>query len=1097
MPDGSIGARTKNEIPYAWFVNKPADVAAEDMEEWLAAGRWHSPSPDAHVETLGEVQVGDPIACKSVSFKRTGLPFFTADRAASVMLIHATGTVRSVDANAGLLEVDWRPLAEPRAWYFYTSVQSVWRVGDAREFSRALLAFTFHGAEQDIDVFLADPFWQRRFVPYPEFTWVNFYRALATRLAEFAEDRAPLVARFIDLARTEKFLSSFLEDQYPDGSIGPVTDIDPFTMMATFNRGLRTENRMRIATALAEALEVSAPLPRDFDGVPLVPNQNFWFTRYAKNRGPGDIDTLWQVFLAALALAEEDSPANREEFATAYDAALDVSNVRWNLSQGLYWARPDTFVTLEGRSRPYLAHRFDLAAPQDGASYLALTDELQRIFRSGRTSITSYPLLSYAAWTVGSDETTPRTVGGFAEWAVRFAQVTDLDVAEHGYKRRAARTLREAREQLVSDDPTWTETFATGLKQAANLLHYMFRDDVITAVKAEPTYWADVFREVWRDGSPAALDPLTTALRQRLPRAYVGACTSLGALLLMAVDVENNAPYLTSRTEQWYQLTDFPGPADKTSASERYATLLRFLDELAGEVSAQTQTSVTRLEAQGMAWTVTDGDVPETWDPKTAEGFKRYRGDQERPPRAWLIRPRQLAIEEWLAGAQVSLRAEYLGEVSPGATWSTVQDAVEAGYPQAEYPERQALTHAFHALLSRMAPNDVVASLDGQELHLGRITGEVAAVDGRLQRDTDWWASLPTATLSERISSELDQQGIVVEITDALPDLEALLTGDIEGTEEAEPTPASDTGHLSFPEISDAFAASVHMPVDFLADVTDLLFERRQIILYGPPGTGKTYLALELAKYLAGPDHPDNVQLVQFHPSYSYEDFFEGFRPAETDAGTVTFTVRPGPLRRIAQEARQNSSTPYFLVIDELNRANLAKVFGELYFLLEYRRRSVQLQYSHEQFRLPENLFFIGTMNTADRSVALLDAAMRRRFAFVELHPDEAPVATVLERFLAGVGEQDERPRLLAALNAAIDDDDRDFKIGPSYLMRPEAATDRGLQRIWRYDILPLLQEHYYGRLSPVDVAARFGLEALRSQVHTGWSAPSEVSDLS
>src|SRR5690606_40623138 len=111
----------------------------------------------------------------------------------------------------------------------------------------------------------------------------------------------------------------------------------------------------------------------------------------------------------------------------------------------------------------------------------------------------------------------------------------------------------------------------------------------------------------------------------------------------------------------------------------------------------------------------------------------------------------------------------------------------------------------------------------------------------------------------------------------------------IEGTEEAEPTPASDTGHLSFPEISDAFAASVLMPVDFLADVTDLLFERRQIILYGPPGTGKTYLALELAKYLAGPDHPDHVQLVQFHPSYSYEDFFEGLRPAEPAAGPVTY----------------------------------------------------------------------------------------------------------------------------------------------------------------------------------------------------------------
>src|SRR5699024_4731321 len=124
-------------------VNKPPDVPAKDLEEWLAAGRWQSPSPEAHVETLAEVQVGDPIACKSVSFQRTGLPFFTADRQASVMLIHATGSVTSVDADAGVLEVDWRPQTEPRAWYFYTSVQSVWRVGNAREFSRALLSFTF------------------------------------------------------------------------------------------------------------------------------------------------------------------------------------------------------------------------------------------------------------------------------------------------------------------------------------------------------------------------------------------------------------------------------------------------------------------------------------------------------------------------------------------------------------------------------------------------------------------------------------------------------------------------------------------------------------------------------------------------------------------------------------------------------------------------------------------------------------------------------------------------------------------------------------------------------------------------------------------
>ena len=171
------------------------------------------------------------------------------------------------------------------------------------------------------------------------------------------------------------------------------------------------------------------------------------------------------------------------------------------------------------------------------------------------------------------------------------------------------------------------------------------------------------------------------------------------------------------------------------------------------------------------------------------------------------------------------------------------------------------------------------------------------------------------------------------------------------------------------------------------------------------------------------------------------------------------------------------------LIIDEMNRANLAKVFGELYFLLEYRDKSIQLQYCPEEaFSLPENLFIIGTMNTADRSIALLDSAMRRRFAFVELHPDEPPVRDVLASFVAATrGPETDRAALLNALNAAIEDTDRDFKIGPSYLMRPEAETPAGLARIWKHDILPLLEEHYYGRITRAQVHERFGLASLHS----------------
>ena len=187
----------------------------------------------------------------------------------------------------------------------------------------------------------------------------------------------------------------------------------------------------------------------------------------------------------------------------------------------------------------------------------------------------------------------------------------------------------------------------------------------------------------------------------------------------------------------------------------------------------------------------------------------------------------------------------------------------------------------------------------------------------------------------------------------------------------------------------------------WLADLADLLAERGQVILYGPPGTGKTYLARQLAMHLT---EPHAVQLVQFHPSYTYEDFFEGFRPKSTLDGRLEFELRPGAFRSLAEEAREHPSTAYILIIDEINRGNLAKIFGELYFLLEYRDQRIRLQYSQEDFTLPDNLYVIGTMNTADRSIALVDAAMRRQFAFVEMHPQKPPVAGLLRRWLVRQG---------------------------------------------------------------------------------------------
>ena len=274
-----------------------------------------------------------------------------------------------------------------------------------------------------------------------------------------------------------------------------------------------------------------------------------------------------------------------------------------------------------------------------------------------------------------------------------------------------------------------------------------------------------------------------------------------------------------------------------------------------------------------------------------------------------------------------------------------------------------------------------------------------------------------------------------------------------------------------------------------LRTIEKLLDDKRQVIFQGPPGTGKTYAARKLAKFLAGSD--DRVTLVQFHPSYAYEDFVQGYRPTLRD-GQAGFTLRDGPLVTAARKARDEPNVPHFLIIDEINRGNLAKVFGELYFLLEYRDEEMALQYAadeDERFSLPENLYIIGTMNTADRSIALVDLALRRRFHFVEFHPDKPPVHGLLDRWL-------EKNAPAMAWAASVVDrandrlkNDRQAAIGPSYFMKKDLDEDK-VRLIWEHNVLPYIEEHLYGETDRLD---EFKLDRLRRQ-GTGDNVDEEAS---
>ena len=277
-------------------------------------------------------------------------------------------------------------------------------------------------------------------------------------------------------------------------------------------------------------------------------------------------------------------------------------------------------------------------------------------------------------------------------------------------------------------------------------------------------------------------------------------------------------------------------------------------------------------------------------------------------------------------------------------------------------------------------------------------------------------------------------------------------------------------------------------PSDFLREIETLLADKKQVIFQGPPGTGKTYVAQQLANHLAG--SKERVTLVQFHPSYAYEDFVRGFRPALVN-GQPGFELRDGPLRRAAKRAKCDSNRKHFLIIDEINRGNLAKVFGELYYLLEYRDESITLQYQrdeNERFSMPPNLYVIGTMNTADRSIALVDLALRRRFYFVEFHPDVEPIRGVLRRWLqAKAPEMDWVAGVVGRANDLLRDD-RHAAIGPSYFMRDDLNED-GVKRIWKHSVLPYIEERLFGES---DRLGDFALDKLRGGPQADAGSPDD-----
>jgi len=367
--------------------------------------------------------------------------------------------------------------------------------------------------------------------------------------------------------------------------------------------------------------------------------------------------------------------------------------------------------------------------------------------------------------------------------------------------------------------------------------------------------------------------------------------------------------------------------------------------------------------------------------------------------------------------------------------------------------------HATWQFANEMKPGDIVFAKKGLHTIIGR---------GVVKSEYQFWDELDKEYKHVHViewthNGEWEHPGQAVmkaltKITSYTDYVEKLNTiFDVDMEEDAE---EKDMEYPSYTK--DDFLDEVFMNESRYDVLVNLLKNKKNIILQGAPGVGKTFAAKRLAYSMMGVKDPGRVMMVQFHQSYSYEDFIEGFRPAKSG-----FELKKGPFYNFCKKAEIDSDNDYFFIIDEINRGNLSKIFGELFMLIEGDKRGVSLQllYSDDKFSVPANVHIIGMMNTADRSLAMMDYALRRRFAFFEFPPAFDTDGFIKYRQSKNNEKFDKLINRIGKLNQTIEDDEtlgRGFKIGHSYFCTDSEIDDMWLESVITYEIIPLLSEYWF-----------------------------------
>lgn len=687
------------------------------------------------------------------------------------------------------------------------------------------------------------------------FQWTEFYMELASALLPYKNNRSELIAKLKTI-----FADAGMNFPFKERGKEVYEDICPFTVFGSFNKGITNANRIALLEQFAKQFSIKAAVPTEFDGIPVVMNLSAWFFAYKENRGEHDIDNLWDLLEKAIAYSDEASTDNKNAFIAVYDTVIKQKMIKWNITMGLYWARPYTFINLDSTNRAFITdvdnmpHYFTTIFSDinkglpDGRNYLFMCEQAKNALNQKEYEYHSFPELSYYAWKSN---------------------------------------------QLGKTEETTTTTVDSNIK--------------------ETNYW------IYSPGDNASM----------WDEFYKSGIMGIG----------------------WDDVTDLKGFSSKEEIKDY---------------------------------------MKKVYDPSYS-----YKNN----------------------------------------------------------------AHCLWQFANEIKVGDVIFVKKGMHKIIGKgiVTSDYIYDNSRSTykhiRKVDW---------QNKGEWEHPGQAVMKTLTNisAYPDyVQKLLALFAEDTSEE----VSEQKEIKYPLYSkDDFLNEVYMDEDTYNKLTELLEAKYNVILQGAPGVGKTFAAKRLAYSIMGQKDTSRVAMVQFHQSYSYEDFIQGYRPSKDG-----FELENGTFYKFCKEAEEDNERPYFFIIDEINRGNLSKILGELMMLIEKDKRGekIKLLYSNEWFTVPQNVRIIGMMNTADRSLALMDYALRRRFAFFDFAP-----AFSSEGFKNYLAEKNS-PKLeslitaVESLNNTISSDESlgdGFRIGHSYFCTDGEITDEWLKSVVEYEVIPLIKEYWF-----------------------------------